>query len=225
MKYTPETYRARVQAMIEREHPNASPKRRDDFIDMVVARASWGLSEFDEADDILPHHVSWVASQAPQSLLPLPSIDDVVNALAAKEHERLKAKYPDDPSRHHVSADWKLAQLRKVSVWDDEEKFAAVPEGAPKTASLPAAPAPADDVAALDAEVARRWGKVWPNMSAVERRKYHDVLRRERQITSDTAVHENAALARVGGDASKLNPIDRLSAYRAQQAAKPTNGA
>lgn len=225
MKYTPETYRARVKALIERDHPNASPKRRDDFIDMVVARASWGLSEFDEADDILPHHISWVASQAPQLLLPLPSINDVANALATKEHERLKAAYPDDPSRHHVGGDWKLAQLHKVSAWDDEKKFAAVPEGAPKAASVPVAPAPVDDLAALDAEVARRFGKTWPNISATERRRFHEILKNEKRVSDNASVHDEAALARVGGDASKLNPIDRLSAFRAAQSAAAKNGA
>lgn len=225
MKYTPESYRARVKARIETDHPNTSAKRRADFIDMVVARASWGLSEFDEADDILPHHISWVASQAPQLLLPLPSNNDVVNALAAKEHERLKAEYPDDPARHHVGGNWKLAQLRKVSAWDDEKKFAAAPEGAPKTANVPVAPDPVDDVAVLDAEVARRWGKVWPSMSAIERRKYHEILKNEKRVSDNASVHDDAALARVGGDASKLSPTDRLSAFRAQQAAKATNGA
>lgn len=92
---------------------------------------------------------------------------------------------------------------------------------APKIAQ--SAPIPKDDVAALDAEVERRWGKKPAELMAGDRRRYHDILKNEQRREASAARNRESALAHVDGDFGKLPPAERIARFRAAEKAK--NGA
>ncbi len=213
---------AKFREAFHKRFAHVPPSRRAAALDNIIAADAQNSVKVWELPDAwwLENAIDKAKAAHPKLFETAPTVAQLL-ALSEKTYSE-KMGTPFSPAQ-------RLAEHRRLETMDGDARVAELGDRElPKVAETPAAPAaPAlvDDVTALDAEMTRRWGKSWPHMSAVERRKYHDVLRRERQITNDTSAHEEAALARADGDASKLSPIDRLSAFRAAQAAKATNGA
>lgn len=198
------------------------PSRRATAVDNIVAADAQNSVKVWELPDAW-----WLENAIDKAMAAYPKLFESAPTVA--QLLELSAKAYVDKMGTPFSPQQRLAEHRRLETMDGDARVAELGDRElPKIAETPAAPAvpaPVDDVAALDAEVGRRFGKTWPNISATERRRYHEILKNEKRVSDNASVHDDAALARVGGDTSKLNPIDRLSAFRAQQAAKATNGA
>lgn len=198
------------------------PSRRTAVLDTIIANDAQNTVKVWEIPDSwwLENAIDKAKATNPKLFEPAPTVAQLLTL--SEETYTEKMGTPFSPAQ-------RLAEHRRLEALDGDARVAELGDRElPKVeeqAVTPSAPADRTSVEALDAEVARRWGKTWPNMSAVERRKYHSILLNEQRIGVEKNLHNEAALSRVDGDTSKLSPTQRLSAFRSEQAVKATNGA
>ena len=221
MDYIATTLREKVIARLQKENPAASVANLNELADKIVAHGGCGLVSFTLDDDLLDQHVSFLSGQNAKLLLPVPSDAAVYRALEKKKTAELKAAWPDHPARQQIDPKWKIETGRSLRTMTDEARFEAVPGGEPVATNAPTkVTPPADSVEALDAEMLRRWNKGIHDVGALDRQRFHGILKAEQGRAASKKYNDDAALLHAGNDTSALSPADRMTRFRAAEKAK-----
>lgn len=205
MKYTTQTATEKALELLmgDSRAAHALPKHLQTLAAKIAEHAMCTLNEIEIADDIFSMHVDFLISMNPDLLHAVPS----ASQLAALEIEKAKtALAPED----------KIKLVRKYEELEPEQRLAVLETyGSDVLKTKPPATI-LTDVEQRNAEIKRRFGRDPATMLPTERLSLHRKMIAEANAVDHDAIHRQAALDRVDGDASKLNPVERLSHhYRA----------
>lgn len=202
MKYTTQTATEKALEMLRADSraAHALPKNMQTIAEKIAHHALFGLSEGEVDDGLFRMHVSHFISTNSKLLRPVPSASD----LAALEIG--KSKSPLTPEE-------KIALIHKYEQMEPEQRLERLETyGADALKATPPATILAD-VEQRNAEIKRRFGRDPANMLPTERLSLHRKLIAEANAVDQNEIHHQAALDRVHGDQSKLNPTERLAQH------------
>ncbi|MBS0244210.1 MAG: hypothetical protein JSS20_18735 [Proteobacteria bacterium] len=224
-------YAATIADLARQAAPTATKKQIEKLVAAAEAKKGYALTCKNSAvgiiegfdDEIIVAEMKSLMATDASLVPPLPTVPQLVNAIAADREAR------GLPVDGMVRAEL-ARELEQIT--DPDELLARIPAGAAfdeKPAQKTAEPVPVQKVAApidwsrasqreIDLEIERCFPVSVRELSFLDRQRYSDAIRARSRTIPTPASDEIAVKAKLGTN-DNTDPMQRIAAYREQQAA------